>query len=191
MHTERESHLEENYLREGIAPQAPPGATTSRTPNYPKDQNRWIAIYASNEVKCLRLHPAYGVERVSFKPSSSKIRQVFVAHAPHLGHLGCICVRLCAAHHTSRFKSATLVPIHGSWRFKTSRWLVLAAVAAVAASVAAVAAVAAVAVLCLCACLCACVRCVPPTLIVGGLPRFWESGRGLHCSRIFRTSRYR
>ena len=96
--------------------------------------------FGSNAVRNRWLVQGQWLEKGPFRPKSSEIREVFVAHAPHLGHLRCICVRLCVAHHTSRCKSATLVPIHGSWRFKTSRWLVIAAVAAAVAAAAAAAA---------------------------------------------------
>ena len=105
---------------------------------------------------------------------------------PLLAHL------LCRRRITHLRKSATLVPLMGvgdSNLQVASSSRAAAAIAAVAAS--ALAAVAAVAVMCLCACLCACVRCVLSTCVVGVCPRFWESGRGLHYSRKFRTSRYR
>ena len=72
-----------------------------------------IAIGTSKQVENRWMSQAKGVEKGPFRSRSSKIRQVFVSHAPHLGHLGCICVRLCVAHHTSRCKSATLVPFMG------------------------------------------------------------------------------
>ena len=69
--------------------------------------------FGSNAVRNRWLVQGQWLEKGPFRPKSSEIREVFVAHAPHLGHLRCICVRLCVAHHTSRCKSATLVPFMG------------------------------------------------------------------------------
>ena len=55
-----------------------------------------IAIGTSKQVENRWMSQAKGVEKGPFKSRSSKIRQVFVSHAPHLGHLACICVRLDA-----------------------------------------------------------------------------------------------
>ena len=147
--------------------------------------------FGSNAVRNRWLVQGQWLEKGPFRPKSSEIREVFVAHAPHLGYLRCICVRLCVAHHTSRCKSATLVPFMG---VGDSNLQVASpsssGSSSISNSISSSSSRAAAAARCLCACLCACVCCVLSTGVVGLCPRLWESGRGLHCSGNFRTSRY-